>query len=274
MGKLSDSITSGIKSRPFAVTLEKSHVSGSGGRAKVLFSTNKKGLEEKEYLRDEHSVEKAFTDLLGHDARIVTKSICPAEKGLYYGMVVANQQSITLEEANKEGSGYHIVAANMFADDNDDIWTLSELSEGESKVLVRSSTDDLKDILNTRMNSEMSLASSGQSVSDSFNVGSFVRFIGPKEKVYNGFAVDTQTVFSAETASFLGADSISSIAFTPSDITVQHGITKAVGNDVATYQELSRAQIKSLREYLTTLYSHAPDFLQNYLNAINNHASV
>lgn len=274
MTKLRSRLMKNVKDHPFEVSVAKCNVSPSGTKAKVLFSTNKRGEKETAFLKDRHSVETAFSELLGEDARIVSKSICPADRGMYFGMVVANVQTVALEDAAKKGSGFDLVQANMFADADDNIWTLQEESDGGEKILIRTQNDDLKSILDTRMSSVSMTTAANQSIDDSFTPGCFVRTIDNKERVHHGFAVDTSTIYSSEAKVFLPSDSISCVSFVEANQEVVNGIAGAIGDSVSTFQELSRTQVKTLREYLSTLYAHAPDFLQNYLNVIERHVDM
>ena len=268
---ISQTIAARAKPRPLNVFLEKSSVSSTGRRAKVLFRTNRRNGKNDE-LRNHSVVEQAFSAVLGDSARIIPASLVAAndEGSLFYGVVSLNRKTMSIDDANAENSGMTLVSANMFADASDDIWTV----DGENNVLVRTENDDLASILKTRMSGTLSTAAAGMEISSPVQAGTVVKFVSSDNSVTNGIMVDTSTVCDGLNQKFQTITPEDIVASCEASVQISNGINKAVGDEVSTFAELSAGQRSSLRDYIRMLYKQNPAVMQTYLGLINKFATV
>jgi hypothetical protein len=265
----SKKIMSNVTANPLKVSVEKYMIGSTGNRAKVLFSTNKPKNKIKSALSDFSNVETAFADVLCGKGRVLQNSLMLTEReGVASAIVELNKATMGYDEVVKSNSGFSMVTANVFADADDNVWQV--VDEGGEKIVVRNSKDNLNDLL--KPNTFLSLAS-GVDLFDGFEAGSFVRHLHVTTgKVLNGFAVDTCTVYDIETEQFREVSNIDVLATVEVSKEVSNDMLTSVKNNPASYAELSATEKLSLREYLKQLYGHAPDFLRNYLSAIDQYS--
>ena len=275
MSTLTKRILANTKASALTVFIDKSNVSSDGRRARVLFHTNHSFNSEKQRneLKIPNVVETAFSNVLGDSSRIIPDSISQSDhKNLFYGIISLNSKTISQEDALQENSGFHLVAANIFADKDDNIWTVEENEDGN--ILIRNESEDLSAILKTRTGANMITAAAKLPVSDTMKCGMFISYLGSNEKRSQGFAIDTSTVFDSDTNKFVQINDIDILAKTEANRQVVSSIDDITESKTSTFAEMSAGQRKSLKEYLTTLYSHAPDFLANYLAVIDKYSRI
>lgn len=265
---ISSKILNSLSATKPAVNIEKASVDAERGVAKVLFSTNLPPKQRRDALTDVAAMEDAFDKHLNGKAHVDVASIHPAEvAGYYYAFVKLNRQQVALEDATREGSAYHLVAANCFADENDLIWEVKENAEGQ-KVIMRNIQDDLSDLLQQKANPNMAVASTID-MGGALEFASRVAFFDiDSEKVHYGVALDTSNVFDFDAKK---AKSISASQVVVADSRnpgLARELTKRMG-ETKTFDELAAAEINDVYDYLNTLYGSAPVFLAAYKDAVS-----
>lgn len=260
------------------VTIEKASADHINGYAKVLFSTNLTRQRAREVVSDPVVLEKAFMNVLGDKAHLVTATVHPAgdNEGNYFAFVKINSPRVALEDAAKEGSGYHLVAANVFADDDDQIWDVQEDASG-NKIIVRNSVEDLTDLLSSVTVSpvNMSVAAAGISLDAKTDFASLVSFLDPEtEKFHNGITLDTAHVYDFEAKKIKKISAAMAVAGTDAVLQIRAELNNRMGSTTATVPELAAANVQDVIDYLDTLYQNNPIFLANYKAAVLRYIKV
>lgn len=251
-----------------AVKVEKASASPEGV-AKVLFSINAPVAKRKALAANASAMEAAFGEILGSKARILPKTIHAAEvAGFYYGFIKSNTPVIEEQDAAKEGSGYHLVAANVFADEGDNIWEVKE-SAGK-RILVRNNSEDLSELFDQiAPRDNMSLSAASIHINDNLEFASIVTFIDAASGEYhNGVMLDTATVYDFTAKAARGVSPALAIASSGRVSEIVSELNTRYGNDVSTFKELADANVQDVYDYLDTLYQNNPVFLAAYKDAV------
>lgn len=84
--------------------------------------------------------------------------------------------------------GMKLISANVFAEDDDKIWEVR--GEGDDRVLVQLSNDNLEDILNTRRErTRMATASLHVLDEFDFNNGDYIMYLSKSENIRGGYGI-------------------------------------------------------------------------------------
>lgn len=270
MSTFAQRIARNVKPTLPAVRIERASADVINGVAKVLFTTNIPAHRADMVVANKDEMNRAFSSVLGDTAHLVTASIHKAEKpGYYYGFIKTNQKSVAHEDAVKDGSGYSLVAANCFADANDDIWEVREDASGK-KILFRNSQEDLTALFSSIAPPEsMSVAAASMPMAGKLEFASLVTFLDPLTETYHeGVVLDTATVYDAvdKKAKEINPATIIASATIPAE--VGRDLSARMGDDTSTFAELADTNVRSLYEYLEILYGRMPAFLAAYKKAI------
>jgi len=257
------------------ISIEKSQVDSSGSHAKVLFRVNTTKKQAHKALNDPETMEIAFSNAFGSKARLVEDTVVSAgnDDG-YFAFVKLNRPMVAHEVACADDSGFTLVAANVFSDLDDNIWTVEKDATGK-RCIVRSMPEDLQSLLKTRTAPHMAVASSGVALSGDIRASNFVRFYDKtSEKFRDGVAVDTSTVFDVTRKQFYDIEACNIVAYAETDPSISRGLASATKNATSTFVEMSALDKRSVKAYLTSLYSQNKAFLRHYIAAVNKFLAV
>lgn len=255
------------------VVVEKVSASSDGSHAQVLFRLATTNARAKEVIKN-GSVFASFSDAVNGEARLIPGTLVAAsdnDNGLYFGCVALNIPMMTLSSAKT--AGFRMVSANLFADSDDNIWSVSESAEGE-KILSRSVSEDLSQLLKTRvMPASMSTAAAGVQVGASFKGGQVCAFYDAKsETMRKGVTVDNTTAFDFEGSRFFSVQACDLLVTSPVNESIASGLDAAFGDRNATFEERASsdpALRENIRRFLTALYSSNKEYLNTYLSTID-----
>ncbi len=257
------------------ISIEKSQVDSSGAHAKVLFRVNTTKKLAKESLTSHEVMEVAFANAFSNKARLIEDTIVAAgnDDG-YFAFVKLNRPIVAHEVACAEGSGFTLVAANVFSDSDDNIWTVEKDATGK-RCIVRSMPEDLQSLLKTRTAPHMAVASSGVALSGDIRASNFVRFYDKtSEKLRDGIAIDTSTIFDVTRKQFYDIESCNIVAYAETNPSISKGLANAAKNATSTFVEMSALDKRSVKAYLTSLYSQNKAFLRHYIAAVDKFLAV
>ncbi len=270
MGELSNKLLQGMKTIEPRVKIEKASADPSNGVAKVLFTTNVPTKRSREVVGNSAIMEAAFAKVLGDKAHLVTASIHPSEEaGMYVAYVKLNAPRVAHADAIKENSGFHLVAANVFADDSDNIWEVKEDASG-NRILLRNAQEDLTELLTqVAPSANMSVAAASVNLSSKLEFASLVTSFDPEsEEYHHGVVLDTAHVYDFADKKIKKSSGALAIAGTESFAEIRMNLNKRMGDAVATIPELSAAKVSDVIQYLDTLYQNNPVFLAAYKSAV------
>jgi hypothetical protein len=270
MSSISKNILKSVKPHSLAVNIEKASADPVNGVAKVLFTTNVPARRRDLEMANVSNVEKAFSNILGDKAHLITSSVHKASiDGHYYAFVKLNTKTVALEDASKDDSGYTLVAANVFADANDNIWEVKEDASG-NKVLLRNSMEDLSELFsNVAAGANISTAAASIRMTDKLEFASLVTFMDPiTEEYHHGVMVDTSNIYDFQSKKVAELNPALAIASTAPIRALSVEMAECMGDNHSTFAELAAGDIQSLFDYLDRLYGHAPAFLSEYKDAI------
>lgn len=276
MTSVSHRILHNLKPTELAVKIEKASADPVNGIAKVVFTTNIPRRREADYINNVSAMERAFADVLGDKAHLVTASIHKTDfDGHYYAFIKMNTKTVEVEDAVKDHSGYTLVAANVFADAGDNIWEVREDASGK-KVLVRNSIEDLTELFEkVAPVASMSVASASIRLSDNLEFASLVTFLDPvSEKFHHGVVLDTATVYDFTNKKAVEVNPSLAVAASDQVAGLRMEMSSLMGDNVSTFSEIAAANVQSLYDYLDQLYAHAPAFLAAYKDAISRYIKV
>lgn len=269
--KVSDKLLRGKGQQVPSIYVEKASVSSEGNYAKILFRLGTSLAGAKEAMRNPESLAEAFNAKMEGSVRLVTSSIHKSDvDGMYCAYVAINTPTITHTAA--VDAGFSMVAANLFADADDNIWRMTEV-DGE-KVLSRTANDDLGELLRTRvMSPSVSTAAAGYCLDGAFKAGTILAFYdNTSETVRKGVSVDAATAFDFSTKKFYPVATTDVVATTEPSTVLANAIDSLYGDKNITFAEVASdyPRIKeNIRRYLTTLYGQNKAFLDTYLRAID-----
>lgn len=268
MGSFGTQLLRSLPKHKLAVNIEKASVDQTNGIAKVLFSTNTAKRKAQEAITS-GALETAFAEALDGKARYVPGSAHLSETaGLYYGYVKLDRPVINHEDAVKENSGFQLVVANVFADEQDNMWEVQEDASGR-KVLVRTSMDDLTELLSIKPNASMATASAGCSLTGNLEFASLVKFIDPKtETLRDGVVLDTATVYDLEGKTKVAVSPTLVLASTGSIKSMATELANLFGDNNKTIAELAEMSVKAIYDYIDAQYSQNPDYVRAYKAAV------
>lgn len=270
MSSISKSILKNVKPHSLAVNIEKASADPVNGVAKVLFTTNVPARRRDLEMANAANIEKAFSNILGDKAHVIVASVHKAPvEGHYYAFVKLNNKTVALEDACKDESGYTLVAANVFADANDNIWEVKEDASG-NKVLLRNSMEDLTELFsNVASGANISTAAASIRMTDKLEFASLVTFMNPvTEEYHHGVMVDTSSVYDFKDKKVMDLNPALAIASSGPIRGLSIEMAECMGDNHSTFAELAAADVQSLFDYLDRLYGHAPAFLAEYKDAI------
>jgi len=270
MSNISSRILRSVTPSVPAVKIEKASADPINGVAKVLFTINQPPKKAREVIANANAMETAFADVLGDKAHLVTSSIHKSEvDGHYYAFVKLNRPVVEHADAVKEGSGFHLVAANVFADDNDNIWEVKEDASG-NKVLLRNSQEDLMELFNqVAPSANMSVAASTIAMSGTLEFASVVTFMHPQTETYHeGVVLDTAHVWDSKTKKVEAISPAMVVAASDQIGEVRRELNARMGDEQSTFPEIAAANVQAVFDYLETLYGRMPAFLAAYKDAV------
>lgn len=269
MSPLSDKLLRNLSAIEPKVKIERASADPVNGFAKVVFSTNLTKSRAVEFVKNTAQLEKAFNEALGEVAHVIPETAHHAdEDGNYFVFVKANTPRVTLEDAQKEGSGYHLVAANVFADDSDNIWDVKEDASG-NRIIVRNGIEDLTELLTQVAPPEnMSVAASAVTMQTKLDYGSLATFLDPEtSSFHNGIVLDTAHAYDFEDKKIKKIGGALFIAGSDAMAGIRMELNSRMG-PTATVPELASANIQDVITYLDTLYQNNPIFLAAYKDAV------
>lgn len=146
----------------------------------------------------ESGIEEAVAFTFDNKVRYLQRSAhfpVPGNKSLVCAFVELNAPS--MEYNDKALSGMKKVSDNVFADTNDNIWRT--IGDGDSRMLVQDTEDDLANLLMHRKSVAMVTASMEVSLEEAYNTGDSVLWYDPSnERIHFGVAVAKNLVFDTE----------------------------------------------------------------------------
>ncbi|QIG74779.1 hypothetical protein EVC12_144 [Rhizobium phage RHph_I42] len=253
-----------------AVKIEKASADPVNGVAKVLFSTNLPKAKQAAAVSNASVMETAFAAVLGDKAHVMPSTIHKAATdGFYYGFVKINNPMIAEADAKAEGSAFHEVTANVFADASDNIWEVREDASG-NRVLMRNVQEDLTELFAKQAApANMSVAAASIAIDGAVEFASVLTFLDPASGKYvNGIALDQATVYDFEEKKAKKISNTLVIAAQDVVPSVRSNLNEAMGDKHSTFEELADANVQEVYNYLDTLYGSAPTFLAAYKDAI------
>lgn len=269
MGKIDSKILRSLKPVENAVFIEKAAVDGAVLTAKVIFTTNLVASKQKDFLKDTAAVERAFDKHFQGKGHIIVESIYQEEKaGVYGAFVHINTPVMDADDAVKENSGMHLIAANVFADADDNIWEVREDANGK-RILLKNLVEDLSSLFVPSPNPTMALAAAGIDVTSELEVSSLITFFDTTSGEYRHAAmVDTASAYDFKAKEIRKISPLLAIATSGKLPELDRNLTAIMGQETAA--DITSAKLNNLFDYLDTLYGHAPAFLSVYKNTIEN----
>lgn len=116
--------------------------------------------------------------------------------------IIVKQNSRTIPFSDLETAGMTTITANVFSDADDNVWAVR--GEGDSRLLVMTSNEDLSDVLATRRSVNIATASVNYSLGEHFQGGDYIMYYDvADEKAHFGIALEEAgLVFNTETKQF------------------------------------------------------------------------
>lgn len=253
-----------------AVKIEKASADPVNGVAKVLFSTNLPLSKQAAAVANASLMETAFATVLGDKAHIIPSTIHKATaNGFYYGFVKINNPMIAEADAKAEGSAFHEVTANVFADASDNIWEVREDASG-NRILMRNSQEDLTELFAQKAApANMSVAAASIAIDGAVEFASILTFLDPATGTYrNGVALDQSSVYDFEDKKAKKVSTTLVIAAQDPVGGMRSDLNECMGDKHSTFEELSAANVQEVYNYLDTLYQNNPVFLAAYKDAV------
>lgn len=269
MGSFGTQLLRNLPKHELKINIEKASVDQTNGVAKVLFNTNLPPRKVEEALVSSE-LEQAFAKLLDGKAHYIANSAHYSEvAGLYYGFVKVNQPVIEHEDALKENSGFQLVVANVFADADDHMWEVQEDASGK-KVLVRTSIDDLTELLSIKPNASMATASAQCSLTGSLEFASLVKFFDPaSESMRDGVILDTSTAYDFESKKAVKISPTLVVASTSPVHAMERELAGIYVDKNKTFAELAEMSVKAIFDYIEAVYSQNPAYVREYKAAVS-----
>lgn len=226
-------------------------------------------------MRDTKDLELAVATAFDRRIRVMNGSAfrpSKEESDLIQCVVQINQ--IT-KPYNEEASvqGMSVVAANIFKDDKDQIWT--KVGEGEEAVLVRKTSDDIGGILSARAALSVTTASVRVNLSEPYKVGDAIAVYDTKaERMRYGVAVENSTMIES-------TDKHEAVSFVPSQVLAAYASPALNAVEIAglapqsfdrnSGSPLNRdTYVKKLLDYYAVLYSKNGAYYQKLVGLIKN----
>lgn len=189
-----------------------------------------------------------------------------SRSGIYQCFVRRNGDIVPYETASSEG--WTCVAANVFADDADNIWEVS--GEGESRVLRRRGVDDLDAVLAERRTRSVDTALSLVSNVPAMRPRDFITFYdADKEDYRHGIALSTEKAYvpSAD-----GDGKIVEIAEASIVRNDQYDVDYSPSFlDAPSIEQASKADVLA---YYKKLYGHNKEFYAKLASLVRDHLAV
>lgn len=263
MGNVDTKILQRLTPVEAAVFIEKASIDATEQVAKVMFSMNLSERKAKEAVKSASVMEKAFDKVLKGNGHLLHDSIYEEAAGLYGAFVAINSPVMSYEDATKPDSAMHLVAANVFADDDDNIWEVRKDSAGNS-ILVKALVEDLSQLIALNPNPSMATAAAVASGNEHLETASLVTIYDTKSNKYHtGVMIDTASAYDFDTKELRRVSPTLAIASSDPIAVIDTACRKATG-DMALASEMSNDQRQRLFDYLDALYAHAPAFLSVY----------
>lgn len=201
---------------------------------------------------------KAISNKFKGAVRYLPNSITATEAASLYTIFVRGNKPMMTEEVASTKNLVE-VATNVFKDDTDCIWTVSEDAAGK-KVLVRSDIEDFNIVLNAARSAQIVTASLEVATAETFSAGQVVAFYDlASENRSAGIAVDDKTVFVPET------DNI-----TP----VHPRLVLAATDDRLNVSLTGVGSKKGILDYMRALYGKNTQFYSALKRLVDNNLSV
>lgn len=256
------------------VFVEKSAVDPSGQYAKVLFRIGTTSTIAKTIVANSKKLMDVFDARLNGAARLLPDTVHASDiSGMYCGYVRLAQAKTPLNAETKKN--FRSITANLFADEEDNMWTVQSTADGH-QILVKNSEDNLQELLNTRMSSpSLHVASAGYSLVGSVTAGCVVAYFDKNsETIENGFTVDPTSVFDFKTHQVKSVVACDYVAASAQDKELAKALNDLFDDNNAWYSELSSVRKDAVVRYLTALYGQNRDFLNTYLQSIDQFLAV
>lgn len=200
---------------------------------------------------EEAAVASALSNMYKNKVRLCGGTVTRVFDGprdVYRCFVALNRESVPYETASSEG--WVNTAANLFADENDNLWEVS--GEGADRLLCRVNTDDLLSVLAERrsrsVSTALSLVDSEPTITKHAAV---LAFDTASEDVLFGIAISPNKMYVPEKNKLVNIESASALAIVAHD----RDAPRFEGAPVET-----AASIATILEYYKRLYGHNTAF--------------
>lgn len=204
---------------------------------------------------------------------VISESLTPLSVGKGFFSVIAKNAVASLDYSDDSLKDKHVISANVFKDDSDNVWKL--IGEGENRRLVQVSDEDqteiLKNAYNLNTRAQMASVIAQQSA---INAGNFVSFYDTEKSVMaSGFVSHydydlNKVVIVSEDLNAVGVEEDAILAAVPCPVAEKESVATAAVSDTA----IEHAQ--SYINYLRTLYGADNSLIQGLKDLLKKKAYV
>lgn len=280
-----NAITAGLKTDNPGVEIKSYALAGDGIARVVVDVTHTQAS------RDDHNlVAKALRSKLGNKMEAVAGSFIGVDKGSYVERVtglVGVVREIRAIASDKDMNGFRCTAANMFMDDEKDMWQLKKTEAGQIMIKTSGIDDDasLVNLLDScssaghRSSPEYGkLCAMASGANTNVTGGNFVSFVDMNNTIQEGFVVATASDADDVLVLQTGAEDAEAIKL--GAITEVHDtenfpdpkFTEEEKVDQAVAASRGAAPVEAMVAYYRKIYSMNPKFFAEFEKRIRGHS--